>query len=44
MAKTEKKKTANRTGGRYKTRPRAGEWGFLIRGKGKPQGQNINNN
>ena len=39
MAKTEKKQLTNRTGGKNKIRTRAGDWVFLVRGKGKPQGQ-----
>lgn len=26
-----------KTSGRHKIRPRPGDWGFIVRGKGKPQ-------
>ena len=41
MAKTDKSKSRLSKEGRNKVRPRAGEWGFLVRGKGKPQGQKL---
>lgn len=41
MAKTNKSKLRSSKEGRNKVRPRAGEWGFLVRGKGKPQGQKL---
>ena len=38
MEKANKSKST-KSDGKNKVRPRAGEWGFLVRGKGKPQGQ-----
>ena len=35
--KTDKSQSAK--AGKHKIRPRAGEWGFLVRGKGKSQVQ-----
>ena len=37
MAKANKAQATK--GGRYKIRPRAGDWGFLVKGKGKSQFQ-----
>lgn len=36
-----KKVNGNKTSGKNKIRPRAGDWGFLVRGKGKEQFQRI---
>ena len=43
MAKTDKSKLRSSKEGGDKVRPRARERGFLVRGKGKPQGQTLKN-
>lgn len=40
MEKANKSKST-KSDGKNKVRPRAGEWGFLVRGKNKPQGQKL---